>query len=268
MTAGPRLPSHARTTIERFLAAHVRDARADGAVVGLSGGIDSAVVARLAHDALGAERVTGVLMPDAAYPAPLLRETEEYAAALGIRTVVRPITEVEAAFHALQPELSDRVAVGNVKARIRMIVIYGEARGRNALVLGTGNKSELLMGYYTKWGDGGVDVLPLGDLYKTQIRELARELGLPEAILARPPTAGLWEGQTDEEELGVTYERLDRILLGLEELRTESEVAQRWGIDESVVREVVRRIHVTRHKRRLPPIPKIGLRTVGLDWRE
>lgn len=268
MSAGPRLPSHAQTTIERFLAAHVRDAAADGAVVGLSGGIDSALVARLASDALGPARVTGVLLPDAAYPAALLEETEAFATGLGVRTVVRSIAEVEEALHALEPELTDRVALGNVKARIRMIVMYTEARLRNALVLGTGNKSELLMGYFTKWGDGGVDVLPLGDLYKTQLRELARHLGLPDAILARPPTAGLWEGQTDEAELGVTYDVLDRVLGGLEELRTEAEVARRCGVEESTVREVVRRIATTRHKRRLPPIPKIGLRTVGLDWRE
>jgi len=237
-------------------------------VVGLSGGIDSALVARLARDALGAEHVLGLLLPDAAYPAALLRETEEYARGLGIEHRTISIEPIEASYRSLLPELEDRVSLGNVKARIRMTLNYAVARARRRLVVGTGNKSELLLGYFTKYGDGGVDLLPLGDLYKTDVRALADELALPAAVRERPPTAGLWEGQTDEGELGITYDELDQILNGLEQLRSAEEVAQIARIPIERVRAIEARVLESRHKRRMPPIPKVRLRTIGLDWRE
>jgi len=264
----PRLPSHAVETIARFLRAHALGDGSDGVVVGLSGGIDSALVARLARDALGAEHVLGVLLPDAPFPDPLRQETEGYARDLGIESRTIPIESVEEAYRKLLPELADRVSLGNVKARIRMTIDYAIARERHRLVVGTGNKSELLLGYFTKYGDGGVDLLPLGDLYKTDIRGIAKELGLPEAIRKRPPTAGLWEGQTDEEELGISYEDVDQILFGLEQLRSEEEIATLTGFPLARVREVSDRVVRFRHKRRPPPIPKVRLRTIGMDWRE
>jgi NAD+ synthase len=264
----PKLPAHAISTIHQFLRAHAAAEGMNGVAVGLSGGIDSAVTARLAVDALGADRVLGVLEPDAAYPAALRTETEEYARALGLEYRTIPIAPVEAAVRAALPELTDPVGIGNVKARIRMILLYATARARGRLVVGTGNKSELLLGYFTKYGDGGVDLLPLGDLYKTEVRALAAELGVPAAIRERPPTAGLWDGQTDEGELGVRYEELDRILVGFERLMSEDEVAAATGSSLETVHGIARRIRATRHKRRLPPIPKLSLRTVGLDWRE
>jgi NAD+ synthase len=135
-------------------------------------------------------------------------------------------------------------------------------------VLGTGNKSEILLGYFTKYGDGGVDLLPLGDLYKTQVWALAEQLGLPEPIRSRPPTAGLYEGQTDEAELGLPYRDLDRILHGLEGLRSVEEIADATGLPLAAVRAIELRVAANRHKRRSAPIPKIGLRTVGIDWRD
>lgn len=264
----PRLPPHAVATVSQFLRAHALGEGVEGIVVGLSGGIDSALVARLARDALGPEHVLGVLLPDAPFPVPLLRETEGYARDLGIEFRTVPIVSVEEAFRALLPELSDRVSLGNVKARIRMTVLYAVARERHRLVVGTGNKSELLLGYFTKYGDGGVDLLPLGDLYKTDVRSIARELGLPSAILERAPTAGLWEGQTDEAELGISYADVDQILYGLEQLRSEEEIAALTGFPLARVREVSDRVARFRHKRRPPPIPKVRLRTIGLDWRE
>lgn len=175
---------------------------------------------------------------------------------------------MERAFTALLPELVDRVALGNVKARIRMIVVYALARERRRLVAGTGNKSEILLGYFTKYGDGGADLFPIGDLYKTELRALAAELGLPSAIRERPPTADLWEGQTDEGELGISYDDVDRILYGLEQLRSEAEIAAVTGFPLERVHAVVERVRRNRHKRRTPPIPKVGLRTVGIDWRD
>jgi NAD+ synthase len=264
----PRLPAHAADTIARFLRSQVREAGARAVVVGLSGGIDSALVARLCADALGPKSVVGVLLPDAAHPTALLEETTAYAQALGVETVLRPIGEVERAFDSLLQQGDDVVGRGNVKARIRMTVLYAEARRRGALVVGTGNKSEILTGYFTKFGDGGADLLPLGDLYKTELRELARRLELPAPFLERAPTAGLWAGQTDEAELGVSYDVLDQILRGLEELHPEAQIAEALGVDPATVAAVVHRVAQHRHKRRLPPIPKLSLRTVGLDWRD
>ena len=268
MIAAPRLPPHAQRSIERFLRAHVEQAAASGVVIGLSGGIDSALTFRLSVDALGAGRVTGVLSPDPGYSSELLDETHRFAEGLGAHAVVHQIGEVEAAYHRLFANVEDRVTLGNLKARIRMTVLYTEARERRALVVGTSNKSELLAGYYTKYGDGAADLLPLGDLYKTQLRALAEKVGLPTAIRERPPTAGFWAGQTDEEELGIRYDDLDRILLGLELLRTVAEIAAGGGWPVEMVERVARRVADGRHKRRLPPIPKLGLRTVGLDWRD
>ena len=264
----PRLPPHAVETIAQFLRAHALGEGSQGVVIGLSGGIDSALVARLARDALGAEHVLGILMPDASFPKPLLEETVEYAQGLGVESRTIPIEPVEAAYRALLPELADRVSLGNVKARIRMTLAYAVARERHRLVVGTGNKSEILLGYFTKYGDGGVDLLPLGDLYKTDVRAVAEELGLPAPIRARPPSAGLWEGQTDEEELGISYAEVDQILYGLEQLRSPEEIASLAGFPVERVRSIEERVLRFRHKRRMPPIPKVRLRTIGLDWRE
>lgn len=262
----PRLPAHAEETIHAFLRAHALYHGNEGAVLGLSGGLDSALVARLAHDALGPERVLGVLLPDRGFPADLVAETVEYARSLGIPSRTIPIDAVEETYRAALPEVADRITLGNTKARIRMTLLYILARERRRVVLGTGNKSEILLGYFTKHGDGGVDLLPIGDLYKTQVRALADQLGLPVAVRRRPPTAGFWEGQTDEAELGAPYERLDPILYGIELGRSEEEIVRETGEEPPAVRRVAQRVIDLRHKRRLPPIPKLGLRTVGIDW--
>lgn len=268
MSLVPKLSPHTEPTIHQFLRAHMAEAGAEGLLVGLSGGIDSALCARLARDAVGADRTHALLLPDAAFPPALAAEVEEYAQSLGISLRVSGIDGPEASFRALFPEVSDRVSWGNVKARVRMTVDYLWARERNLLVVGTGNKSELLMGYFTKWGDGGADLLPIGDLYKTQVRELAAQLDLPRAIRERAPTAGLWEGQTDEAELGLPYSEIDQILFGFEQLRRPEEIAAATRLPLDQVRRVEGVMERTRHKRRPPPIPKLGLRTVGLDWRE
>ncbi|MHB8352363.1 MAG: NAD+ synthase [Thermoplasmata archaeon] len=264
----PRTAPHAPATIATFLGAHLQTSLARGVVLGLSGGIDSAVLARLARDALGAERVLGLLLPDRSYPAELLGETAAYADSLGIPHRTISMEPLAATARQLLPDVTDRVALGNLTARLRMTVLYTVARKKGYLVIGTGNKSELLLGYYTKFGDGAADLLPLGDLYKTEIRQLARELGVPEAIQTRPPSAGFWEGQTDEDELGVTYAVADAVLLGFEELRSIEEIAQAVGVEPALVRALEERVARHRHKRRLPPIPKLRGRTLGIDWRD
>lgn len=264
----PKLAPHAVPAIHQFLRAHALSDGATGVVLGLSGGVDSAVTARLARDALGAEHVVGVLLPDARFPSELRAETERFARDLGVAARTLPIDGVERAFHDLLPEVHDRVTLGNVIARIRMTALHTIARESGKLVAGTGNKSELLLGYFTKYGDGGVDLLPIGDLYKTEVWEVAASLGIPAAIRERAPTAGLWEGQTDEGELGMPYSEIDQILYGLERLRTEEEIAEALVLPLPRVHEVAERVARSRHKRRSAPVAKVGFRTVGIDWRE
>src|SRR6266704_2743434 len=157
---------------------------------------------------------------------------------------------------------------GNLRARARMIVLYFIANTEGRIVMGTGNKSELLTGYFTLFGDGAADFLPIGDLYKTQVREMARYLALPPEIVEKVPTAGLWPGQTDEGELGISYDELDRILLGIE-LQLEPEaIAQKAGVPLDHIAYVQKLVTSTVHKRKMPLIPKVGARTIGLDWRE
>jgi len=261
-------PPHAVETIGAFLRSHARSDGSTGIIIGLSGGVDSALVARLGRDALGPDHVLGVLLPDAHIPRALVVETEEFARALGIEHRTIEIDGLEAAFRAATPEVTDRVTLGNTAARVRMTVLYAIARERHRLVAGTGNKSELLLGYFTKYGDGGVDLLPIGDLYKTEVYALARELGLPPAVLERPPSAGFWEGQTDEGELGQSYATVDRVLRRLELLEREEEIVRATGLDAGAVRSIAERVTRFRHKRRLPPVAKLGLRTIGLDWRD
>jgi NAD+ synthase len=264
----PHLPKHAESTLHQFLRAHALPPSGEGVVLGLSGGIDSALCARLAVDALGKDRVLGVLLPAGGFPDGLRAETEEYAERLGIAHRTVSLARMAGAVRTALPDVTDRTTNGNTVARLRMTVLYALARDQHRLVVGTGNKSELLQGYFTKYGDGGVDLLPIGDLYKTQLRELAAQLDLPAPIRDRAPTAGFWEGQTDEEELGTSYPDLDRVLFGLEQLCGVEEIHSRTRIPLETVRRIAARLDLTRHKRRPPPVAKIGLRTVGLDWRE
>ena len=186
---------------------------------------------------------------------------------IGLRTLEIG-SMVEAASRHLKIPKTDRIGLGNVKARVRMIAWYQVAHAEKRLVIGCGNKSEIALGYFSKFGDAGCDFLPIGDLYKTQVREMARHLGVPRKVLEQVPTAGLWPGQTDEGELGISYADLDRILLGIELQFQPEEIAERADVDVKQVLRVVRRVEANVHKRKVPLIPKIGIRTFGLDWRE
>lgn len=187
-----------------------KHAPADGVVIGLSGGIDSTLVLALCVEALGKNRVLGIFMPESASGVPAT--IKRYAEGLGIRHETVPIRPIFDAYARHGSIADDKKVAGNLKARIRKNILYSRSNARGLVVMGTGNKSELLAGYFTKYGDGGVDYLPVGDLYKTHVRQLAKHMGVPEPIIAQPPSAGLWEGQTDEKEMGITYEKLDRIL--------------------------------------------------------
>ncbi|MFA5860818.1 MAG: NAD+ synthase [Candidatus Thermoplasmatota archaeon] len=253
-----------------FLRSYAHDAGAHGFVLGVSGGVDSAVVAALAREAVGPDNVLGLLLPhDTSDPADAA-DGESVCRTLGIafeRIDITPIvTAVETSCAA--HKLPEGMARHNVRPRARMMVLYAHAAQLGNLVLGTGNKSELLTGYFTKWGDGAADVYPLGDLYKTQVWELARELRLPAAIIDKPPSAGLFPGQTDEGELGVKYADLDKVLAEIEAGHDIETTARRASVGVETVRAIEKRIITSAHKRNPLVIPKMGYRTPGWDWRE
>lgn len=232
------------TQIAQWMAERVKAAGASGIVVGLSGGVDSAVVAVLAQRAVG-ENVLGVLMPCHSQPV-----DGEYARLLADAFHIETITvDLGPAYDALIAALppGSELAQANLKPRLRMATLYFLSNARNYLVAGTGNKSELMVGYFTKWGDGGCDLLPLGGLYKTHVWDLACELGIPDEIISRPPTAGLWPGQTDEGEMGITYAELDATLAAIERGDTSS-------CDPATLSKVQAMVERSAHKRALPPI--------------
>jgi len=240
--------------ITTWITAKAQKAEASGAVVGLSGGIDSAVTAKLCAAAFGGE-VLALILPDDVTMGEV-EEAKKLASVLGIRQEVIPLMDIIKAF--LPRCTGDRKALGNVKARIRMILLYNRANCLNRLVVGSGNKSELLLGYFTKYGDGGCDLLPLGDLYKTQVWELAAYLKIPREVREKKPSAGLWEGQTDEAELGLSYETLDRVLGGLARSLSMEDIAKDTGLSLSEVRRVAAMVDRSAHKRALPPYPLLN----------
>lgn len=224
--------------IEDFISDKVAASGAEGIVLGLSGGVDSAVVASLCTKALGADKVFGLILPSETNSPHDVSDAKEHARALGIEAKTIALKPIVESF--LQHLEYDRRSVGNLTARIRMCLIYYHANKRNYLVAGTGNKSELSVGYFTKYGDGGCDMLPIGDLYKTQVYDLARFLDVSNRIIEKAPSAGLWSGQTDEGELGVTYKELDRVLSG----------------EKSDIR-VQRMVNASEHKRKAAEVCKI-----------
>lgn len=230
--------------ISRWIADEVHRAGAQGGVLGVSGGVDSALVAALTAKALPG-RALAVLMPCHSQP-----EDEEWGRLViqtfGLESLRVDLTPVYDAFVGCLPPGSD-LARANLKPRLRMATLYYLANARNYLVIGSGNKSELSVGYFTKFGDGGVDLLPIGGLYKHQVRALARAVGVPQAIVERPPTAGLWPGQTDEGEMGITYDDLDAVLAALE-------AGDVGHLDASLVEQVRTMMARSDHKRRMPSI--------------
>jgi NAD+ synthase len=262
-------PEAARRQLVDFLRTYGAESGASGFVLGVSGGIDSALVAALAAEAVGRERVLGLLLPHATSDPQDAAHGEMVCRHLGVPfervEITRIVQAVEEACPAHRPT---GMGAHNVRPRARMMVLYAHAAAMGRLVLGTGNKSELLTGYFTKWGDGAADLYPLGDLYKTEVWALARHVGLPEAVVAKPPSAGLFAGQTDEGELGIRYADLDRVLAEMEGGHDAETAARRTGVPLSSVRAVEARILASAHKRNPLVIPKMGFRTPGWDWRE
>lgn len=231
-----------------------------GAVVGISGGIDSALTAALTVKALGKDKVLGIYMPEAGLTTATDSEDAKAVADwLGIELRTIDISGIISAFMAAvsDSESADRLSRGNLKARIRMSLLYFHANQMNRMVMGTGNKTEILLGYYTKYGDGGVDLEPIGGIYKTEVWELSRRLGVPEPLITKKPSAGLWKGQTDEAELGISYVKVDNVLRMLEQNEAPEDIVNTLGISVEQLNSVIKRIERNEHKRKAPPVPEI-----------
>ncbi|MDT8307835.1 MAG: NAD+ synthase [Anaerolineae bacterium] len=236
------------------------------AVINLSGGIDSTVSCYLAAHAMGAENVLALRLPYKTSSPDSLEHAELVIEALGIHSETIDITPMVEPFFAVSPEISP-TRKGNVMARTRMLILYDRTAAWNGLAVGTSNKTELLLGYGTIYGDLASAVNPLGDLYKTQLRQLAETLGVPQAIIEKPPSADLIPGQTDEGDFGFTYERVDQLLyLMVDERYSRAEVVAA-GFAESFVDTVLRMVQRSQFKRTMPLIPKLTARSIGHDFR-
>ena len=230
-------------------------------VLGISGGIDSFMVGYFLKRNIPKEKIH-------LYSLPYRKEDQDVIKVeqfLGIEIERIYIDEFMQPFQNL---VNDKKAFGNAMARIRMTILYSMANKYNGLVAGTSNKSEILTGYFTKFGDGGSDFQPLGDLYKTQIYELARKLDFPDWVLNKKPSANLWEGQTDEDELGIRYADLDKILQCIEFFKNREECQIKTGLDMKLINRVYEMVENSKHKRIILYIPKINFRSVGTDWLE
>jgi NAD+ synthase len=255
--------------VEKLLVRFIRDefgrCGCERAVLGLSGGLDSAVCAALAARALGPRNVLGLIMPCGDSSPKDHRDAVDLARRLGIRHATVDIAPQIEAYFAARPK-AGRIRRGNKMARERMAILYDRSAEEGSLVLGTSNKTELLIGYGTIYGDMACAINPMGDLYKTQVRELAARLRIPAAIRRKAPTAGLWPGQTDEGEIGLTYEEIDAILWARVEGRRSRKEIVAAGHRPAAVDLVLRRIKASEFKRHLPPIAKISSRSVGHDF--
>jgi NAD+ synthase len=255
-----------RRVLTGFIVNEVRKAGFERVVVGLSGGVDSSLSAFLGAEALGPENVWALIMPYRTSSPDSREHAELVVKQLGIQSDLIEITPMVDAYFERFPE-ADQVRRGNKMARERMTILFDHSAKLRALVLGTSNKTELLLGYGTLYGDMASAINPLGDLYKTQVRQLARHVGVPEVIVQKQPSADLWSGQTDEAELGFTYHDVDQVLYLMVDRRYELADLIGAGFDERFVRAVFAKVQGSQYKRRLPLIAKVSSRTIDRDFR-
>ena len=255
----------ARRVIAGFIQAQLRQAGFERAVLGLSGGIDSGLVAFLVAEAIGADRLHCVLMPYRTSSPASRADAETVVAALGCSSEVVPISPMIDGYFG-DDTAASALRRGNFAARMRMAVLYDRSVTWGGLVVGTGNKTESLIGYTTLFGDNACAFNPIGDLYKSQVRQLAVAMGVPEAVIAKAPSADLWPGQTDESEAGFSYPLLDRLLFWRIDKRRSVEEVVAMGFDPELVARVDRMIAGSEFKRQVPPIAKLGTRTTGVDY--
>jgi NAD+ synthase len=254
----------------RFIKDYVEKSKAKGVVLGLSGGIDSCTIAALSARALGGHNVLGLMLFEReTRRSEDIRHAELVAKQFGFKTEMIDITPTLEVFYrsASVFDPADKLSKGNVKARTRMIYVYYYANRLRLIVCGSSDKSETMMGYFTKWGDVAADISPIMDLYKTQVRKLAQYIGVPQEIVEKPSSPALWPGQLAENELGIRYEQLDFILFGLERFMKPEEIAAGLHIQKQLVDEVKRKWLSAEHKRRMLLTSKLEYRTVGADFR-
>lgn len=259
-----------KTKVKRFIKDYVEKSGTKGLVLGLSGGIDSCIVAALSALAIDGDKVLGLILPEKeTYNRKDIEHAELVAKKFGFKTKTVDITSTLKAFYTSIPifDPTDNMCKGNIKARTRMIYIYYYANRLNMLVCGSSDKSETMMGYFTKWGDVAADISPIMDLYKTQVRKLAQYIGVPKAIVAKPSSPALWPGQLAESELGIKYEQLDLILYGLEHFMRTEEIAKQLNVEKELVNRVKHRWLSAEHKRRMLLTSKLEYRTIGADFR-
>lgn len=247
----------AETLIVKFIRDQAKVAGAKGTVLGLSGGLDSATVAFLAVRALGPDRVLALLLPEAGVTSDRdIEDARLVASILGIETREIEISRILDRYSDVLPTAqAPPVVAGNLKARVRMTILYWHANLLGRIVLGTGNKTEIMLGYSTKFGDAAADILPIAGLYKDEVRDLAKRLAVPNRIIDKAPTAGLWPGQTDEGELGISYDDANAILRGIEAGRRREDLAAEFGPGELDL--VIKRVAGGRHKRAPAPTPEL-----------
>ena len=258
------------TRLKRFIKDYVRSTKAKGIALALSGGIDSSTAVALSALAVGGDKVLALSMPEKeTYNKLDIEHTRSLAEKFGFILETINITDILKAYYKSVPafEPEDLVSKGNIKARARITCVYYYANHQNRIVVGSSDKSETMMGYFTKWGDVAADISPLMDLYKTQVRQLAAHIGVPKEIVEKPSTPQLWPGQLAEKELGIKYEVLDLILLGLENFMAPDEIASQLNLRLKHVEEVKTRWLASEHKRRAPLTMKMGYRTPAMDFR-
>lgn len=247
-------PNAETKRVVKFVRSRIKGADAEGVVIGLSGGIDSSVVGELCLRALGVGKVLAILMPSNHTPAQDVEDARMLSKAWGIDPVEVKISRLVEELVSLAGTKGTKIASANAQARIRMSILYYHANTRNYLVAGTGDKSEIALGYFTKWGDGGVDFLPIAHLYKTQVMELGRNLGLPNRIVTKPPSPRLWPGHRALDELPADYDELDLVLHYLFDMRlSPTGAATKAGVSMAVVKRVLEMHRKSAHKRALPP---------------
>ena len=254
-----------RTILTGFIKTEITRSGFSRAVLGLSGGIDSALVCYLAAEALGPENVLAVRMPYKTSSQGSLDHAQLVIDALKVQSMTVPITEMVDPLIERFADMENR-RKGNIMARERMIILFDQSEAFKGLVLGTGNKTEILLGYSTLYGDSACAMNPIGDLYKAQVRQLSRVMGVPQPIIDKAPSADLWVGQTDEDELGYTYEEADKLLFLLIDQRYTPEECVEAGFSEKFVNSVIQRVRRNQFKRVLPPIAKLSNRTIGYDF--
>lgn len=255
----------AYTILTGFIKSEVRRVGFTRAVVNLSGGLDSALSCALAAEALGGENVLALRLPYRSSSPDSLEHAQLMIDQFKLQSETIDITDMVEPFVQRDPKLSN-TRKGNIMARMRMIFLYDRTEAFKGLPIGTSNKTEILLGYTTLWGDMASGINPIGDLYKTQVRQLARAMKIPQPIIDKPPSADLWVGQTDEGELGFTYEEADKLLYLLVDQRYSPQECIEAGFAEKFVTNVVKRIQRYQFKRMMPPIAKLSNRTVGYDF--